>query len=139
MAGREGRKQSLDVSELSRFLIVQLGGLGIDFALSFATTAALGIPLTVGAVFGFSAGALFNYVCHERWTFGGATSPSLQRGTTYLVIVLLTLGVRLASLQLLLLTVDALPVLLFAVSVGLSFSFNYLLSRILFRVRAPDR
>ncbi|MCZ4341641.1 GtrA family protein [Sphingomonadaceae bacterium G21617-S1] len=121
--------------ELLRFGLVSAGGLGIDAAISLGTTAGFGIPLTLGALIGFSAGALFNYACHELWTFGGAGRASLQRGTVYISIVLATLGVRLATLQLLLMTVDAPPALLFAVSVGLSFTTNYLLSRLLFGAR----
>lgn len=123
------------LGELMRFTAVSAGGLCVDTVVSLGGHVAFDIPLVLAALVGFSAGALFNYACHELWTFGGGGKASLRRGATYAAIVLLTLCARLASLQLLLLTVKAPAALLFAISVGISFTASYLLSRLLFAGR----
>lgn len=123
------------LGELVRFIAVSAGGLCVDTVVSLGGHAAFDIPLVLAALAGFSAGALFNYACHEMWTFGGGRKASLRRAATYAAVVLLTLCTRLASLQLLLMTVEAPPALLFAISVGISFTTSYLLSRPLFAGR----
>lgn len=118
--------------ELLRFATVIVAGLVVDLATAFIVAEVVGLPLPVGAATGFFAGALFNYICHELWTFrvaGGALSTSCA--SLYLVSALVILGVRLLVTTVLSpLAVDRLSSLVVLIAAaGVSFVVNYLLSR----------
>lgn len=120
-------------SPLVRFGIVAVGGLGVDLATGWSLSRFGGLPLTLAAFFGFCGGAAFNYLLHERWTFGSG-AVSARRGSLYALTLLATLACRLGAVAVLQRTVlpapgDRLPILVLAT--GLSFAVNYLLSRFL--------
>ncbi len=117
-----------------RFTFIAVLGLVIDFGVAYTLTTWFGIYITVAAAIGFSLGALFNYILHELWTFtDGERKLSARRAFRYLLVVLLTLLVRLLSLELLLLFIDKdnnEHILLLGATI-LSFFFNYLASKFL--------
>lgn len=120
-------------SSLVRFGIVAVAGLGIDLAIAWSLAAFAGLALPVAATIGFGGGAAFNYVLHERWTFGPG-QVSAKRSSLYALTVMATLAVRVGTVALLEATLlphaqHRLAVLLLAT--GVSFVVNYLLSRTL--------
>ncbi len=62
--------QRLFASSLVRFGLVAVAGLCVDLGTAWALRSLTTIPLTLAAFLGFVAGAIFNYLLHERWTFG---------------------------------------------------------------------
>lgn len=118
--------------EMLRFAVVLVAGLAVDLAVGFTLATLVGLPLALAAAVGFGAGALFNYVLHEFWTFGGADDGlSPVRAGLYVMSSLVSLGVRVAVVAALSpLAVDAAARLgVLVVAVGCSFVANYLLSR----------
>lgn len=128
--------------EILRFAAVVVAGLAVDLTTAFTTATALGLPVATGAAAGFFVGALFNYVCHELWTFreaGRALSP--QRASLYLISAVLILGVRILVASTLSPWATS-PASRFAVLIaaaGASFVLNYLLSRFLVYRRVSSR
>lgn len=114
-----------------RFGIVAMLGLAVDLGTAWLLAMA-GLPLPAAAAAGFVVAAAVNYVVHERWTFRTGARLSTTRGSRYVTVLAVTLGVRVTTVSILEYTVfpesgqRALP-LLFAVAV--SFFINYLLSR----------
>lgn len=126
-------------SSLVRFGLVAVAGLGIDLATAWTLATYAGLALTVAAFCGFCTGAAFNYLLHERWTFGTRT-VSAKRGSLYLMALLATLATRVGAVALLEASAlpgpaNRLPVLILAT--GFSFVVNYLLSRFLVFRPAP--
>lgn len=128
--------------EMMRFAAVIVAGLAVDLTTAFAVAAAVGTPVAVGAAAGFLVGALFNYVCHELWTFreeGRSLSPN--RASLYLISAVLVLCVRVLVASALS-PWAASPSSRFAVLIvaaGVSFVMNYLLSRFMVYRRASSR
>ena len=123
--------------DLVRFTVVIVGGLTIDLSVAFLLTELAQLPLTVSATIGFLAGALFNYILHELWTFKAANATvSPVRAALYLASSFITLCVRLVTISLFepfaAGTLSRLAVLVTAT--GVSFIANFLLSRfVIFR------
>lgn len=118
--------------DLFRFAAVIVAGLAIDLSVGFLLAELVGLPLLLSAAAGFFAGAAFNYVLHELWTFRSTDDRlSIARASLYLVTSLVTLGVRLAVVALLSpLSVGAVSrFAVLAAAAGVSFFANYLLSR----------
>lgn len=126
--------------DLLRFGVVIVAGLVVDLSVGVVLTSFVGVPLVASAAIGFFAGALFNYVVHEKWTFGTPRDRlSVMRATLYLGATLLTLAVRMLVAFLLTTfatgAVSNLTVLF--LSACASFFANYLLSRfVVYRKRA---
>lgn len=116
-------------SPLVRFGLVAVAGLAIDLAVGWCLASLAGVPLPLAAMFGFAAGAGFNYLLHERWTFGrGAVSA--RRGALYALSLLATLGTRVGTVAAIEAAVPALPALaVLVLSTGVSFAVNFLVSR----------
>lgn len=118
-----------------RFLVVTIVGLALDIAVAWTFAVKGGMALPLAAVCGFAAGAAFNYVAHEFWTFGGDKSRlSLRRGFLYLTSVGAVFVVRIVAVDFLENTFSSGPwmelqVLLSAA--GISFAVNYVLSKCL--------
>ncbi|WP_257575922.1 GtrA family protein [Sphingomonas sanguinis] len=114
-----------------RFGIVALLGLAIDLGTAWLL-ASWGVPLPGAAAAGFVVAAIVNYVIHERWTFRTEASLSATRGSRYLAVLIVTLGVRVVMVAILERAVfsapqqRALPLLL---AVAVSFLVNYSLSK----------
>lgn len=73
------RNLSFHSRKMLRFAAVIVTGLAVDLTTAFVVAAVVGTPVAVGAAAGFFVGALFNYVCHELWTFreeGGSLSSN---------------------------------------------------------------
>ena len=125
-----------------RFGLVSVVGLIVDISVAWGLAAMAGVPLLLAVVAGFATGAIVNYFLHEFWTFKAVTSKvSALRGVSYLVVVMLTLGARLAIVALIdrsgLTTIlHKLPTLLIAT--GFSFFVNYVLSKYLVFKRVSD-
>jgi putative flippase GtrA len=120
-------------SSLVRFGLVAVAGLVVDLGTGWCLATYAGLPLTLAAFFGFCVGAAFNYLLHERWTFGSGT-VSARRGSLYALALLATLATRVGTVAILEATVltgpaSRLPVLV--LSTGVSFVVNYALSRFL--------
>ncbi|VWX53018.1 GtrA family protein [Novosphingobium sp. 9U] len=126
--------QGLLASSLVRFGLVAVAGLCVDLGTAWLLRSLM--PLPLAAFFGFCVGAAFNYLLHERWTFG-TRQASARRGSLYVLALLATLGTRVGSVALLERT--ALPDLaVLALATGVSFVVNYVLSRFLVFRPAPE-
>jgi len=120
----------IDASIL-RFGAVAVLGLGIDMAIAWAVAALLGLPIAVAVASGFLAGAAFNYLLHELWTFPGG-KPSALGGSMYLAIILATLAVRAgvaSALRRFVFTAPGQVLAPLVIAVGCSFLVNFALSR----------
>jgi putative flippase GtrA len=120
--------------ELARFTSVAFAGLTIDLGLAWTLAEVFNAPLVVAAAAGFAAGAGFNYLLHELWTFRrGASKPSVGRALRYAGVLGLTLAARLVTVAALVrLAGDEtaeFPILIAAA--GVSFGVNYIASRTL--------
>ena len=118
--------------EFLRFSAVALAGLAVDISLAWVLSAMVGVNLMLSAATGFTAGATFNYLLQEFWTFQRAEcGPSLARILRYSTALGVTLATRLALvytfLQILNSKHSELTILLPATF--LSFFVNYLASR----------
>jgi putative flippase GtrA len=121
-------------SSLVRFGLVAVAGLCVDLGTAWTLRTGFAMRLPLAAFVGFCAGAAFNYLLHERWTFG-TRAASARRGSLYLLALLATLATRVGTVSLLERT--ALPDLAVLIAAtGVSFVVNYLLSRYL--VFRPD-
>ena len=119
-------------SQIVRYFCVVISGLIIDLGIGWTLANFAGLPLVYGAAVGFFAGAVFNYVLHEFWTFKADDSRlSLKRAVLYVVMIGVTLVARLGVVAVLTPLasgkIGSLSVLIAAV--GVSFVVNYLLSR----------
>jgi len=81
-----------------RFKLVTLLGLALDLTLAYSVRQALGWPLPLCAAIGFAAGAIFNYLAHEYWTFVNRVAGGLsaRRFGRYILTVSVTLIIRIA-------------------------------------------
>lgn len=118
--------------EFLRFASVALAGLAVDISLAWGLSAVAGFSLILGAATGFVAGATFNYLMHEFWTFPRSERRlSYTRMLRYGAVLVATLATRLAAVYALSQIPQAkqteLVVLLLATV--LSFSVNYLASK----------
>lgn len=126
-----------------RFGVVSVLGLGIDISFAWLLATLAGLPLPLAAVGGFAAGAAFNYMLHEYWTFRAAESrASIQRGLIYVAVLAVVLGARVAAVAILERSILAgtsqkLEALLLATA--FSFAVNYVLSKYLVFRRLPSR
>jgi len=131
-------------ARLARFAVVTVAGLAIDLAVAWWLAAAFGVPLTLAAGAGFAAGAAFNYVLHERWTFAEpGREASVRRGSLYLASLVPVVLVRLAVVEILqrIAAFDAVPdIWILGAAAGISFATNYLLARfVVFRTSGEGR
>ncbi len=118
--------------QMLRFTAVSVAGLGIDLGLAMALAGPAGLPLVAAATAGFAAGALFNYLVHEVWTFReSGASPSVARGSAYFAVLLAVLAIRTGIAQLLSpwATGAATRLAVLLVAFGASFSANFVLTR----------
>jgi len=114
-------------SSLVRFGLVAVAGLCVDLGTAWTLRTAFGLNLPLAAFLGFCAGAAFNYLLHERWTFG-TRAASARRGSLYLLALLATVATRVGAVALL--ERSALPdIAVLILATGVSFVVNYLLSR----------
>ncbi|MCP3445127.1 GtrA family protein [Bradyrhizobium sp. CCGUVB14] len=128
--------------EMLRFAAVIVTGLAVDLTTAFGVTAALGLPMAAGVAAGFFVGALFNYVCHELWTFREkGRALSAHRASLYLMSAVLVLCVRVlvaSSLSPWAASLASRFAVLIAAA-GVSFVVNYLLSRFMVYRRVSSR
>jgi putative flippase GtrA len=129
-------------TDLLRFGIVSVLGLGFDLSTAWGLAVFVGIPLPAAAFVGFVVGATVNYVLHEIWTFRvGTPGLSTRRWLLYATCLCLTLATRIAVVALLERLVftaarQEFPTLVAAT--GISFAVNYILSKYLvFRSETP--
>ena len=118
--------------EFLRSSVVALAGLTVDIFLAWGLSVIFGVNLMLSAAAGFTAGAAFNYLLQEFWTFQRAErGRSLARILRYGTALGVTLATRLALVytfsQILNSTHSELTILLLATI--LSFFVNYLASR----------
>ena len=128
--------------DLARFTVVTVGGLVIDLSVAFLLAELAQLPLTVSAIIGFLAGALFNYVLHELWTFKAANaSVSPARAVLYLASSFITLCVRLVTISLFepFATGPLSRLAVLVAATGVSFIANFLLSRFVIFCRTSGR
>jgi putative flippase GtrA len=119
-------------SELFRFFLVALFGLGLDLAIAWTMAEIFGISLGLAAMVGFVVTAMFNYVVHELWTFQhGARQLSLMRVARYTIVQSLTLMVRLLAIAFLVSMswTEGWTLLVLAFAAGVSFVANYAASK----------
>lgn len=115
-----------------RFTVVLVVGLAVDISLAWWLSAVVGVNLVLAAAVGFVAGAAFNYLLHEFWTFRRVERRlSVARMVRYSAALGATLATRLAVVYVLLQILKAkqseLAILLLATI--LSFGVNYLASK----------
>lgn len=118
--------------EFLRFAAVAVAGLAVDISLAWGLSAVVGFNLVLAAAAGFVAGATFNYLLHEFWTFRRSERRlSSARMLRYGAALGATLATRLAVVyalsQILHAKQGELAILLLATI--LSFSVNYLASK----------
>lgn len=118
--------------EFLRFASVAVAGLAVDISLAWGLSAVAGFSLILGSATGFVAGATFNYLMHEFWTFPRSERKlSCTRMLRYVAVLVATLTTRLAAVyalsQILQAMQSELVILLLATI--LSFSVNYLASK----------
>ncbi|PCD75782.1 GtrA family protein [Pseudothioclava arenosa] len=115
-----------------RFFIVTLAGLGVDLATSWLVLHLFAPPLALAAAIGFLAGAGFNYLLHEIWTFGGGAGRlSGRRFGKYLAVLGIVLVGRLAAVAALsrLALLAEYPMAILVLASGVSMLLNFALSR----------
>lgn len=126
--------------EFLRFATVSVAGLAVDISLAWGLAAVVRVNLMLSAAAGFAAGAAFNYLVHEFWTFRRAERRlSLARMLRYGGALGATLATRLAvvyALSQILNTAQSDLIILLLATV-LSFAVNYLVSK-LFVFRPAD-
>jgi putative flippase GtrA len=122
------------LAELVRFTGVAVAGLCVDLGLAWTLAEGAGLALTVSAAAGFAAGAAFNYLLHEVWTFrAGARRLSAARAMRYAGALGLTLAARLAAVAALegVMSGPGAGISILGLAAGVSFGVNYLASRFL--------
>lgn len=126
-----------------KFGFVSVLGLIVDIAIAWGVATLIGLSLVLAAVVGFVAGAVFNYLLHEFWTFKvTASRASLLRSASYIAVATLALCTRLGAIAILegasFFTNSLHGLLVLLIATGLSFVVNYLLSKYLVFKRSPD-
>ena len=122
-------------SEVARFGVVTGLSLGLDLAVAWSLRTLIGANLVLCVGTGFLAGASFNYVVHELWTFAAASGRlSLRRWAMYVGAMSFVLALRLLTILALGSLVpgqvdETIQVLLIASAI--SFTVNFLVSRFL--------
>ena len=83
-----------------RFCLVGISGVGINTALLYLLTEAVGFNHLVASVFATEAAILNNYLLNDRWTFGDTDSGAswLQRMLRYNSVTLVGLVISVAVL-----------------------------------------
>jgi len=119
-------------SEFLRFAAVTVAGLIIDISLAWGLATVVGFNLVLAATVGFAAGAAFNYVIHEFWTFRRSyrrlsTHRMLRYAAALGAILATQLAVIYGLSQLLNTAQSDLAILLMATA--LSFGVNYFVSK----------
>lgn len=127
------------ILEVSRFLFVALLGLIIDVSFALLLITKFGFLDIPAAGAGLLAGMIFNYFMHLKWTFRNHqrkasakhfTQFSIGVGITLLVRILVLEGIDVFGWR------DLLPAFVrLSVSAGVSFTFSYMISRIVFSGR----
>lgn len=129
-------------AEFLRFTAVAVAGLAVDISLAWVLSSGFGLNLVLAAAVGFGAGASFNYLMHEFWTFRRAERQlSTRRMLRYCGALAATLATRLAAVyglsQFPYAAQSELAILLLATV--LSFFVNYLVSKFfVFRSDQPS-
>ncbi len=125
--------------ESLRFLAVSIVGLVVDLSTALALSL-LGLNLFLAATIGFCLAVFVNFHLHGRWTFGDAVERSPRRLMQFFLTSVVTLAVRLLTLEALI--AANLPTLfyrnaeLLVLATGVSLMVNFCLSKFLvFRVR----
>ena len=126
-------------SESFRFLIVSVIGLFVDLSTALVLSL-LGLNLFLAATIGFCLAVFVNFHLHGRWTFRGVVKRSPRRLMQFFLTSVVTLIVRLLTLEALI--AADLPTLfyrnaeLLLLATGVSLLVNFTLSKYLvFRVR----
>lgn len=121
-------------SHFIRFGLVSVLGVGIDLGIGWSLSHLAAVPLTLAALCGFAVAAIFNYILHERWTFGRSKGLSARRGGLYSLSLAITLAVRLsiiAAIQSVFRLERGQELFALVPGVGLSFVANYCMSKYL--------
>jgi len=118
--------------EFLRFGAVALAGLAVDIALAWGMSVVVGANLVLSAAAGFAAGATFNYLLHEFWTFRRterrlSSARMLRYGAALGAVLATRLAVVYALSQMLHAKQNELAILLLATT--LSFFINYLANK----------
>ena len=129
-----------DLGAGARFFVVSLGGVIVDIAIGWALVELFGLPLWLGATFGFAVAAAGNYAAHELWTFRAAGAGlSARRALQYVGASALILMVRLAVVTALgALTEGAWTLAILVAGAGVSFFVNFAVSKLLIFARRPE-
>lgn len=116
----------------SKFTVVAIIGFGVDvFIVSLTKFVMTSMPDEFCLSIGFFGAVLFNYICHNRWTFKHANKAlSFSDALRYLFICLVILLVRLGILYLnnsLMFILE--PLALFPIIYFASFIVGFLVSK----------
>lgn len=127
-----------------RFFLVSLLGVVIDIGLVLGLNAFIGVPLRLAAVAGFVVAASFNYVLHEKWSFGNrANQLSRRRLLAFVSVSVVVLCIRLGVLTVLgvfLPTTHLWNSFAVIMAIGFSYLANYGISRwLIFRRSGASR
>jgi|GEM_PF-391607 len=132
-------------AEIRRFTGVAVAGLVVDLMAAWFLVANGIVSLPVAAVFGFVAGAAFNYLLHELWTFqSGARALSIRRALYFGGATLATLAVRVVAVLFLawVVGIEGFEIVILFAAAMVSFTVNFVLSKsFVFRpvVRQPKQ
>ncbi|WP_096788075.1 GtrA family protein [Rhodobacter sp. CZR27] len=124
-------------TDLLRFGVVSVLGLGLDLAVAWGLAVLAGLALPFAAVCGFVAGAALNYVLHHFWTFRSAAPRAAGDGHARRLLrygagLGLTLASRVATVAVLervLFPSEGEELAALAGGTAVSFVVNYLSSR----------
>lgn len=117
--------------QVVRFGLVAVAGLTVDLAIAWMIASYTAVPLPVAAACGFAAGAVLNYVLHQRWTFavsGAGARRIIAYGLT-LCATLLTRVMAVAAMAPLADRALAGEPAVLLLATGASFLVNFLMSK----------
>ena len=124
-------EQADRIGETLRFLLVALGGFGVDICVVWSLINFYAVPEQIACVAGFALATAGCFFAHKSWTFRNAPQATLWRFLGYWTITLFTLAVRLVLFTQLgeAYSRDELPIpVRLAIAGGVAFVLAYLLS-----------
>lgn len=119
-------------AEFLRFAAVTVAGLVVDISLAWGLSEMFGLNLVFASAAGFSAGAAFNYLLHELWTFRRSELQlATRRVLRYCAALGATLTTRLAVVYGLsqFLNADQSHLVILLLATVLSFFINYMANK----------
>jgi putative flippase GtrA len=118
--------------EFKRFGIVAVLGLIVDVSVAWLLMSRLGAPIVMAGAVGFLAGAAFNYMLHELWTFqGGARRLSASRAMRQTIVFVIVFWLRVAAIATFArISSSQFGIIAICGAAGVSLCANYLLSKL---------